>query len=57
MQDKKPRNENCQKHGRWELYYRGRINRLTNYVNGLEYGYYYYAYFNTTTPLIIYFAR
>jgi hypothetical protein len=57
MQNKKPRNENCQKHGRWELYYCGGLNRLTNYVNGVAYGYYYYAYFNTTTPLIIYFAK
>ena len=57
MQDKRPINEKGQPHGRWEIYYRGRINRLSNYVNGVEYGYYYYAYLNTTTPLIIYFAR
>ena len=57
LQDKKPRNENCEKHGLWENYYLGKINKKTNYVNGVEFGYYYYGYFHHMEPLVIYFAR
>lgn len=57
QQDKRPRNENFQKHGRWELYHNKKLKKVANYVNGVEYGHYYYKYFNTEIALIIYFAR
>lgn len=40
MQDKKPRNENGQPHGKWEVFrINGELWYTFNYVNGFRYGY------------------
>lgn len=41
MQDKRPYNEQFQRHGSWKTYWKnGKLHHKVNYINGMMYGHF-----------------
>jgi hypothetical protein len=57
MQDKKPKNAQGLKHGRWEIYYCHNLWRIVNYINGVECGYRLHIFYSDETKIEMYYAR